>query len=43
LIHISNEDYENLPKEESNEAWVKDKNILMIGNTEFSKIYDGIY
>ena len=42
LIHLSNEDIENLPKEKNSQAWVKD-NILMIWEKEFSKIYDGIY
>lgn len=43
LIHLSNEDVENLPKEKNENAWIKNWEILMIWEKEFSKIYDGIY
>ncbi len=43
LIHISNEDIQNLPTSSSADAWVKDGAMLMVGEKEFSKIYDGIY
>ena len=42
LIHFANKDIEALGATPSNEAWVKDGNILMIGDQEFSKIYNGI-
>ena len=43
LIHIESEDIEKLPTSPSSDAWVKDGEILMIGEKEFSKIHDGIY
>ena len=43
LIHIQDEDIEKLPTSASSDAWIKDGNILMVGEKEFSKIYDGIY
>jgi leucyl-tRNA synthetase len=43
LIHLSTEDVEALPTTQNDQAWVKEGNILMIGEKEFSKIYDGIY
>ena len=43
LIHLSNIDIEDLPKEKCDDAWVKDGDILMIWDKEFSKIYDGLY
>ena len=43
LIHLETKDVDNLPISPSDNAWVKDWNILMIGAKEFSKIYDGIY
>jgi hypothetical protein len=30
LIHLNNEDVENLPKENNGEAWVNNLNTLMI-------------
>ncbi len=43
LIHLNNEDVENLPKENNGEAWVNNLNTLMIWSKEFSKIYDWLY
>lgn len=43
LIHLEKKDIEKLPTSPSSEAWVKDGNILMIGEKEFSRIYDGLY
>jgi len=43
LIHISSEDIDALPTSASPDAWVKDETILMVGEKEFSKIFDGIY
>lgn len=43
LIHIENSDFEKLPREKSENAWIKDSDILMIWDKEFSKVYDGIY
>lgn len=43
LIHLSNIDIEDLPKEKCKDAWVKEENILMIWDKEFSKIYDWLY
>ncbi len=43
LIHIKNSDFEKLPREKSENAWIKDSDILMIWDKEFSKVYDGIY
>ncbi|MCH2188876.1 class I tRNA ligase family protein [Candidatus Gracilibacteria bacterium] len=43
LIHLDNDDFNTLSSTPSNQAWIKDGNILMIGEKEFSKIYDGLY
>lgn len=43
LIHLSNEDIQNLPTSQNDQAWIKDWETLMIWEKEFSKIYDGIY
>jgi leucyl-tRNA synthetase len=43
LIHLSNIDIEDLPKEKSSQAWLKNGDILMIWDKEFSKIYDWLY
>ena len=43
MIHLEASDVEKLPRVPSDAAWVKDGDILMIGEKEFSKIYDGIY
>jgi len=43
LIHLESDNVSALPASNSENAWVKDGEILMIGEKEFSKIYDGIY
>jgi len=43
LIHLEEKDFEKLPNTFCNDAWLKDWNILMIWNKEFSKIYDWLY
>ncbi len=43
LIHLSSEDVASLSTTPSDNAWVKDWDTLMIGEKEFSKLYDGIY
>lgn len=45
LIHISHEDFASLPIVQGVGAWIRiegDDRYLMIGDTEFSKVYDGI-
>ena len=45
LIHISHEDFASLPIAQGVGAWIRvegDDRYLMIGDTEFSKVYDGI-
>lgn len=43
LIHLEKKDLEKLPNQKNDQAWIKDNNILMIWEKEFSKIYDWIY
>ncbi len=43
LIHLEQNDIDELPREKSNDAWIKDEQILMIWDKEFSKIYDWLY
>jgi leucyl-tRNA synthetase len=43
LIHLSNEDVKKLPTSKCDFAWVKNWDILMIWDKEFSKIYDWLY
>lgn len=42
LIHLDPQDVANLPTTPNQGAWVKE-NTLMIGQKEYSKIYDGMY
>ncbi len=43
LIHLKKEDLDELPREKTDQAWIRDENTLMINDKEFSKIHDWLY